>query len=116
MDDFEQRLRMLPVARPSAGLRDRIFASRPRQTILVRLLSRRIAMGWAAVLVVTAGAAGFALSRLWDAASIHSVRQSSIELRIVEAASTRHDFDLTGTKADFLTGKVSVEIETQQEI
>lgn len=128
MDSFERRLRSLPPVKPSDSLRDRIFegsaghkstAKRvgPWRPVSRIVFSRRIALGWAAAVALTTGLAGFVLGDLSGGASPQDLAtQSNIEVRIVEAASDRHNFDLTTTPADFLTGDVRVEVETQQEI
>ena len=112
MDSFERRLKNLPLARPPAGLRQRIFVEPVRPA----LWHRRIGLGWAAVLALALGAAGFVLGQYSDRPASGGSHYASIEVRIVEAASSRHDFDLTTTPAEFLGGDVSVRIEAQEEI
>jgi hypothetical protein len=116
MDSFERRLKNLPLAKPSAGLRQRIFAEPARPAVRPALWHRRSGLGWAAVLALALGAAGFVLGQYSDRPASGGPHYASIEVRIVEAASSRHDFDLTATPVEFLGGDVSVRIEAQEEI
>jgi len=128
MDSFERKLRSLPLAKPSDSLRDRIFGGSAGQESTAKrvgpwhpasgvVFGRQIALGWAAVVALVTALAGFVLGNLSGGVSPQGrAMQSNIEVRIVEAASDWHNFDLTTSPTNFLTGDVHVEVETQQEI
>jgi hypothetical protein len=118
MDDFENKLKRLPLAKPSDGLRQNIFGSpQLERPTLFGFPGRRIAVGWAAVLAIAVGLAGFSMGALLGRRSLDvASTQTSVEVRIVEATSTAHNFDLTGTSPKFLMGDLNVEVESEKEI
>ncbi len=66
------------------GPLERIFGVPRRQASFLQVWSRRMPLGWAAVLALSLGSAGFVLGNL----SEHTPpAASSVEVRIVEAAS-----------------------------
>jgi hypothetical protein len=117
MDSFEDKLKGLRPAKPSPGLRRRIFDRPARRIVLASLVARPVGLGWAAVFVLLVGVVGFSLGRHYGRTSADATAShASVEVRILEAATSQHSFDLTAMPAEFLSGDVSVEVEAQQEI
>jgi hypothetical protein len=118
MNDFEQRLKALPVRGHSADLKQRVFGPHPRQSgRVVEVWRRPIRLGWAALFAVAAGAAGFSANHLWAVHRGPAAGQDvRVEVRIVKADAEGHDFDLTNGDSGFLFGDVSLEVEKNMEV
>ncbi|MHC4154657.1 MAG: hypothetical protein ACYST6_07015 [Planctomycetota bacterium] len=63
MDDFELRLKRIPLAKPPGDMKDRIFASEPGGPGVFAVFRRRVPLGWAAMFAVLTGLAGMSLSQ-----------------------------------------------------
>jgi hypothetical protein len=117
MNDLEPRLRGLPLARPSAQLRERIFQGmpeeqgpqrvRPPRRRLAPIFQVRIPLGWAAAAALLMGLVGFTAARQ-SASTLPQQTPAprisrTIEVQIVEVpAGRRHFFDFTGADDDLL--------------
>lgn len=123
MEEFERKLKELSVGRPSPGLRGRIFGARieevgdthpPRR----RWFGARMPLGWAALLMLTTGLAGYLAGGLGHTASapIAQVETGPSSVHVIfESAETRNMFDLTQTSPDFVPGDVTISVETNGE-
>jgi hypothetical protein len=95
-------------------LKGRIFGSEPGRRGIIRFLSRRIPVGWAAVFALFAGLAGMYLSQwLRPAAATPS---GTLTVQIVPAASDRNIFDFTQSAGDWLSGDLTGRIVPPEEI
>jgi len=114
MDDFELRLKSVPLARPSDQMKRRIFGTgpgRPRITVVFR---RRIPLGWAALIALFAGLAGMYIQK-WVSGPT-PLPSKEIIVQIIKAPSERNPFDFTEPAADFMPGELTGRIETPEEI
>lgn len=124
MDDFEAQLKRLPLARPSEGMRRRIFGAGPDPLVFwqrqkrgwfVGVFRRRIPVGWAALFALFAGIAGMFGSQYWKTAPAPPL-QRAVHVQIIKAASDRNIFDFTEPAADFMSGDLTGRIEPPKEI
>lgn len=114
MDDFELRLKSVPLAKPSAETKTRIFGPGPGRPMLIEIFQHRIPVGWAAVLALFTGLAGLYLSQwLRPPATLPS---KAVMVQIIRAPSDRNIFDFTEPAADFLPGELTVRMQNPEEI
>lgn len=114
MDDFESKLKRLPVCKPSVGLRERIFGQRPARVRPRGTFTRRIPVGWAALLALSTGLAGFSIARVWEGEgrSPLASETGTVQVKVIyEAPASRHVFDFTEASPAFLTGDVDLRVE-----
>ena len=71
MQDFEDRLKTLPMRKPSDALRERIFGEKTRQSALRSIIYRRIPVAWAAAVSIAIGLAGFFIAFLLVSPRLH---------------------------------------------
>ena len=64
MDEMEKLLKEISLMKPTADLRQRIFDEQARPSGFAGIFARRISLGWAAVLALFVGLAGYALAHL----------------------------------------------------
>ena len=123
MDDFERRLKMLPLAGPTEGMKRRIFGDRPGPLVFwrrqkrgwfVEVFRRRIPLGWAAAFALLAGIAGMFGSQFLGLKA--PPPQHAVHVQIISAASDRNIFDFTEPAADFMQGDMTGRIEPPKEI
>jgi len=114
MDSFERRLKTVPLACPSAGLKRRIFQEGRRSVAVLRVFRRRISIGWAAMFALVGVLAGLYVSQLWSKTPMPP--KTVIQVQIIRAASGRNVFDFSEPAADFLPGQLTGRIETPEEI
>lgn len=114
MDDFERRLKMLPLAGPTEGMKRRIFGDRPGRLWFVEVFRRRIPLGWAAAFALLAGIAGMFGSQFLSPKA--APPQRAVHVQIISAASDRNIFDFTEPAADFMQGDMTGRIEPPKEI
>jgi hypothetical protein len=119
MDSFEKQLARLPLARPSAGLRQRIFgnmnesAARPSWYAVV--FRHGVPIAWAASIAIVAGLAGALLT--------HSLRNgaSTVTMMPVEASVTvqleseKNIFDFTRPGAESMYDDIEVAVSVDEE-
>ncbi len=108
MDPFEQQIQSLPWAKPSPGLKDRIFGESVRPQRRWLLISRRIAIGWAAVLVLLAGLAGYFWGHMQSLRGGALFVQPTVDVQVVETGSGQNLFDMTPQVSEILPGDLVV--------
>lgn len=114
MDEFEHRLKSIALAKPSEGVKRRVFGDRPSGSWFVWAFRQRIPLGWAAVFALITGLAGMFMSQLWSGPA--AVPSKVLNVQIIKAPSERNLFDFTEPAAEFLPGDLTVKIETPEEI
>jgi len=115
MDNFERKLKSLPLARPSRGLKNRIFGRTPGIGRFSGLFRQRITLGWAALFAVMTGLMGMYLARL-GAVSPQAPRKAAVQIQIIRAASDKNVFDFTEPAVNFMPGRLTGTVETAEEI
>ena len=117
MDRFEKRLKSLPLARPPESLKRRIFGSDINQADWRGLCQRSINLGWAASLSLAAGLIGFFLASLFQASNpeIRSTMTPTLNIQIIERESAQNVLDFTRPNSEFLTGEISIRVDTENE-
>ena len=118
MNAFEKRLRSLKPPPPSAALRERIFGTEaPSRTGRSPRSRLGLPLPWAAALALSTGLAGLLVGRSLPSGSVASDADpaSSVTIRIVDAPSQRHVFDLSRPRPAPSLGpwKVNVSIEDE---
>lgn len=113
MEDFETKLKKLPLAKPSREVRDRIFASEPGGLRIFSLLGRRIPLGWAAVLAIVTGLAGMSVSQLLRPAVEKTV---VLQTYVIKAPSEQNPLDFTEASTEFMPGELTVKVKPAEEI
>ncbi len=119
MQDFEDRLRSLPMREPSHELRKRIFGKKTRQSALRSIICRRIPVAWAAAVSIAIGLVGFLIAFLWITAIQPGapIRTETVNVQIIyQAPETSHVFDFTEAAMDFLPGDVKVQVKSNGEV
>lgn len=119
MQDFEDRLKTLPMREPSEELRKRIFGGKTRQSALRSIICRRIPVAWAAAASIAIGLVGFFIASLRDTAiqPESPIREASVNVQIIyQAPETSHVFDFTEAAMDFLPGDVKVRVKSNGEV
>ena len=119
MQDFEDRLRSLPMCELSHELRGRIFGEKPRQSALRSIICRRIPVAWAAAVSIVMGFVGFFIAFMWVTAiqPESPIRAASVNVQIIyQAPRTPHVFDFTEAAMDFLPGDVKVRVKSNGEV
>jgi hypothetical protein len=114
MDDFELRLKSVPLARPSEEMKRRIFGTGPGRPRITEVFRRRIPLGWAALIALFTGLAGMYLSQWLSGPA--PLPSEMVIVQIIEAPSEQNPFDFTEPAADFMPGELTGRIETPKEI
>ncbi len=115
MDDFERRLKMLPLAGPTEGMKRRIFGDRPGRLWFVEVFRRRIPLGWAAAFALLTGIAGMFGSQPWKTRAAPLLKPV-VHVQIIKSPSDRNLFDFTEPAADWMPGELSVNVQAPKEI
>ena len=118
MDDFELRLKDLPLCKPSKHLRERIFGRKPMQSGLRRTLYRRIPLGLAALFSLMMGLMGFFIAHFLNLQGGVGAppRQGSVNVQIIyQAPANRNIFDFTEPSVDFLPTNTNIKVKTGKE-
>jgi hypothetical protein len=117
MDDFEIQLKRLPLAKPSAGLKQRIFGPEKSGAGIAGFFRHRVPLGWAALFAVLAGAAGMYGTRFVGGTQPLQPK-SSVYVQIIKGPTDRNMFDFTAgsPSEDFMPGVPTVTVETPEEI
>jgi hypothetical protein len=120
MDDFEKRLADLPLARPSSGLRQRIFGgvneSGGKASRLGSFFRHGVSVRWAASIAIIAGLAGAML--------VNSLNQPHRPVAMVPAEQSitiqlegeRNLFDFTRPRAESMYDDVDVAVIVDEEV
>jgi hypothetical protein len=120
MNDFEDRLKRLPICKPSRELRERIFGKETPQSALRSILHGRIPVAWAAAVSIVMGFVGFFIAFLWIPATqpgAPPARAASMNVQIIyQAPQASHVFDFTEAAIDFLPGDVNVQVKSHGEV
>jgi hypothetical protein len=115
MDDFELRLKSIPLAEPPKDMKRRIFGSRPGGSWFVGIFRRRIPVGWAAAFALATGIAGMSGSQMWGGGAAAPL-QPVVHVQIIRSPSDRNLFDFTEPAADFMPGELTVNVQAPKEI
>lgn len=114
MSEIEERLQRLPWAEPSTDLRQRIFSA-PAPGRITRLFrQRRIAVGWAALWILSASLFGYIAGRTQRLPL--TSRSSEVDFLMVETGTGQNFFDQTGGIVDGLPGEWVLHVEPEEEI
>jgi hypothetical protein len=119
MNDFEDRLRALPICKPSHELRERIFGKKTARLGLKSIIYGRVPVAWAAAASVIMGLVGFFIASLWVIPTQPKgpIREASMNVQIIyQAPKTPHVFDFTERAVDFLPGDVNVQVKSHGEV
>jgi len=114
MDDFEARLKSVPLARPSDAMKKRIFGMGAGRSKFIEAFRVRVPLAWAALFALFAGLAGMYLSQ-WLKGPVPAPSKV-VYVQIIKAPSDRNPFDFTEPAADFMPGELTGRIETPKEI
>lgn len=117
MEDFEKKLQSVSLAGPGKELRGRIFSQEPQRIRFTDFLSRRIPVGWAAVLAICAGLFGMYMSEYLQRKSMPP-RVINVQNLIITAPSDENPFDFTSDDGmdDFMRGEITVTVEEPERI
>jgi len=113
MDDFELRLKKLPLAKPSSDMKRRIFGGEPSGPGIISIFRRRIPLGWAALIALFAGLMGMYISPWLRPAPLPA---KAVIVQIIKAPSERNPFDFTEATAEFMPGELTVKVKAPEEI
>lgn len=120
MDDFEKKLASLPLARPSAGLRQRIFGAAvpaaAKTSWFRSLLRYGVSLRMAASIAVVAGLVGAVLTHSW-----HHPRQPvavtpAEQVVTVQLQGERNLFDFTVSRTQSIYDDVDVAVVVEEEV
>jgi hypothetical protein len=114
MDDFELRLKRIPLAKPPGDMKDRIFASEPGGPRVLAIFRRRVPLGWAAMFAVLTGLAGMSLSQWLRPPA--SLPEQPVIVQIIKAPSERNPFNFAEPAADWLGGELTGRVLAPEEI
>jgi hypothetical protein len=118
MDSFEKRLSDLPLARPSAELKARIFGSMiggmKQVPLLTRVLHYGVSLRWAAVIAVVTGLAGATLMHSFDRAA-SPVMVPAEQTVTVQLDSDKNLFDFTRTRVESVYDDCDVAVTIDEE-
>ncbi|MHC4474041.1 MAG: hypothetical protein ACYTEL_00240 [Planctomycetota bacterium] len=115
MDDFELRLKSVPLAKPPTEMKTRIFGPEPDRPMLVDIFRFRVPVAWAAVFALFTGLAGMYLSQ-WLRPPTPTLPAQTITVQIMKSPSDRNIFDFTEPAADFLPGELTLRVQEPKEI
>ncbi|MHC4060999.1 MAG: hypothetical protein ACYSUC_07425 [Planctomycetota bacterium] len=115
MEDFELRLKRIPLVKPPGDMKEKIFASEPGRPRILGVFRHRIPLGWAAMFAILTGLAGMSLSQWLRPAAVPG-KAVVMQTYILEAPSERNPFDFTETGTDFMSGELSVKVKPPEEI
>ena len=115
MDDFELRLKRIPLAKPPGDMKERIFASEPGGPRVLAIFRSRVPLGWAAMFAVLTGLAGMSLSQWLRPAAVPG-KPVVVQNYIIRAPSERNPFDFTEAAVEFLPGELDVTVKPPEEI
>ncbi len=108
MDNFEKQLKSVALAGPDRDLRDRIFSQEPERVRFTDFFTRRIPVGWAAVLAISAGLFGMYTS---DYLRMKSMPPRVVNMKtfIITNSSQENPFDFTSDDEmlEFMDGKLT---------
>ena len=119
MKNFEDRLKRLPMCKPSRELRERIFGKETPRSALRSIIYGRIPVAWAAAVSIVMGFVGFLMAFLWVETTQPGapIREASMNVQIIyQAPETSHVFDFTEAAMDFLPGDVQVRVKSNGEV
>jgi|GEM_PF-2390081 len=131
-DDLERKIRSLPWRKPSAGLKDKIFAETPDNVVGAPNASsvsrsspsaggRRVTLQGAIALATAAALLGFiAGAQLPTDQPAEKVVASTValvptDIRIVETSSPRNSFDFSGSSTQILPGEFIASLDAPEE-
>ncbi|MHC4212480.1 MAG: hypothetical protein ACYSWP_03800 [Planctomycetota bacterium] len=108
MDNFEKQLKSVALAGPGRDLRDRIFSQQTDRIRFTDFLTRRIPVGWAAVLAISAGLFGMYMSDYLQMKSMEP-RVVNVKNFIITNRSQENPFDFTSDDGmgEFMRGELT---------
>ena len=117
MEDFEKQLKSVTLAGPGRDLRGRIFSQEPERVRITDFLSRRIPVGWAAVLAISAGLFGMYMSDYLEMKSMEP-RVMNVTNFIITDTSKENFLDFTSDDGidEFMQGELTVSVDKPEEI
>jgi len=115
MDDFETRLKRIPLAEPPVDLKKRIFGGGPKRFGILSFVRFRIPVGWAALFAIATGVLGMTATQ-WLGPAAESKIHRQTEIRLIESASNRNMFDFSGSEREFMPGKLTVNVESSGKV
>jgi len=115
MDDFETRLKRLPLAEPPVDLKKKIFGTGPKRFGTLSFVRFRIPVGWAALFALATGILGMTVSQ-WLGPIAEGKIHRQTEIRLIESASNMNMFDFSGSERDFMPGKLTVNVESSGKV
>ncbi len=120
MDNFEKKLKSVALAGPDRELRDRIFSQEPERIRFTDFLTRRIPVGWAAVLAICAGLFGMYTSDYLKGKSM-TPHVTNVRNIIITAPSEDNFLDFTSDDGmgEFMQGELgelTVSVKDPEEI
>ena len=117
MDNFEKQLKSVALAGPGRELRGRIFSQEPQRIRFTDFLSRRMPVGWAAVLAICAGLFGMYVSGYLQMKSM-TPSITNVRNYIITAPSKENFLDFTSDDGmgDFMRGELTVSVDEPEEI
>jgi hypothetical protein len=117
MDNFEKQLKSVALAGPGSDLRDRIFSQQTDRIRFTDFLSRRIPVGWAAVLAISAGLFGMYMSDYIQMKSM-TPRVVNVKNFIITNTSEKNPFDFTSDDGigEFMRGNTKLTFKDPEEI
>jgi hypothetical protein len=119
MDNFEKQLVRLPLARPSSGLKRRIFenmdetAAKP--SWLRDIFRNGVSIGWAASIAVVAGLAGALLMQSVAAPDKPMMMVPSEQTVTVQLENDKNVFDFTRHSVESVYDDVDVAVMVDEE-
>jgi hypothetical protein len=119
MDNFEKQLSRLPLARPSFGLKGRIFGNMnetaARPSWLKGIFRNRVSIGWAASIAIIAGLAGALLMRSAAEPDKPMMMIPSEQTVTVQLKSDKNVFDFTRSTVESIYDDIDVAVMVDEE-
>lgn len=115
MEDFELRLKRIPLVRPPSDMKRKIFGTGPSGPRILAVFRHRIPLGWAAAFAILTGLAGMSLSQWLKPAAVPG-KAVVVQNYIIKAPSEQNPFDFTEASTEFMPGKLTVKVREPEEI
>lgn len=119
MDTFEEKLRTLSPAAPSAQLRRKIFSPQKQRNEKPHgIFSRQMSFGWAFAMALAAGFIGFTAATIANLRSVPDQRPiaSHTEIQIIEAPPGLNLFDFSQPLEKPSAPEYKIDIKMKDEV